>query len=328
MNRNEWLQHRKTGLGASDAAAVLGVSPWKGALETFHEKRGTLPPSEAESFARRLGLALEPGIAELYAQETGRRVITPAPGHFRVRQHPKKPYLFATLDGDVTRQFSDREQDGVLEIKTAAITKSAFWTDEPPIDYQVQVQHQLAVTGAPFATIVALIGGVQLKYKDIEPDKEFIELLTAAEDEFWRRVEQNDPPPPDGTEATKEFLKRLYPDAKPSRVALPPESLDWDAKRREAIVEMKGWTEQRTLAENMLKAAIGENVEGVLPNGVVFTLKRIDKKTYTVPGFSYRELRRKEAPGAKVTRGAPKLSIETAAEQFQDDERAAEDFEL
>lgn len=339
-NRDEWRAVRSTGIGASEAAAILGVSPWKGALQLFHEKRGAQPPPSDEEFARRLGLALEDPIADLFRQETGRVVTRPAPGSFMVHRHAQHPMMLATLDGMVNYRENEADplfsgQSGVLEIKTAAISKIGSWREEPPIDYQVQVQHQLAVTGLRVGSIVALIGGVHVKYADLKRDEEFIALLEAACEEFWRRVELNDPPPPDGTEATKAFLKSLYPDAKPTSIALGPEAIEWDQQRVAAAEEIKRQEARKLEAENRLKVAIGENVQGVLPNGVIYTWKPQKRQGYTVKPTEFRDFRRKD-PNAKKAgprqSGAPKLDVGSIAEEYRAEQAAeasvAEDFEF
>lgn len=336
--RAAWREARSRTIGASESAAILGVSHWKSALELFHEKLGTAPPNKGESFARDLGLLLEDPIAEMYRQKTGRIVARPVDGEFIIAQHQTHPHMVATLDGVQVFKGDEADEDlrdrpGVLEIKTAAISKAAVWTHEAPIDYQVQVQHQLACTGVAQGSIVALVGGVMIRYSDIKRDQAFIDLLEAAVSEFWRRFELNDPPPPDGTEATKAFLKRLYAREEPTSIALPPEAIEWDAERERAKAEKKAAGEREQLAENRILSAIGANTQGVLPNGVVFTLKTQQRQAYTVQPTSFRVLRRKDGKSAPARKGsAPKLDTSSIREQFENEQAletsVVEDFEL
>lgn len=323
-NRATWLAKRSLGIGASDAAAVLGVSPWHSPLSLFYTKRGEAPENQGQAFARRLGLELEDPIARLWSGETNRQFVRPAPGCFWLDQHATRPYMLASIDGLCAHTPTDSDLDDVLEIKTAAISKAAIWQDEPPIDYIVQVQHQLAVTGAKFATIAALIGGVQLRYADIERDDEFIAMLEAACEEFWRRVELNDPPPPDGSDATREFLKKLYPTAKPASVELPPEAVEWDQERERVKAEIKTLQAVEQECENQIKAAIGENAQGTLRNGIVYTLKETHRASYTVKETTYRTLRRVAPKGEMRKPAAAKpLAERDLSAEFQT-ERAAE----
>ena len=45
-DRVEWLEARKDGLGASDAAALLGLSPWKTNVQLWEEKCGLVIPED------------------------------------------------------------------------------------------------------------------------------------------------------------------------------------------------------------------------------------------------------------------------------------------
>jgi putative phage-type endonuclease len=296
-DRAAWLAERQTGIGASDAAAILGVSPWKGALQLFYEKKGQEPPPQSESLARELGLLLEDPIATLYRKRTGRTVTRPQPGEFWLRRHPKKAYMLATLDGlqvyNGAQDFMPQQNvAGVLEIKTASFSKSAQWKQEAPVEYQIQVQHQLACSEMEFGSVAALVGGTSFIYTDLKRDPEFITLLEAAIDEFWQRLQLNDPPPADGTEATKDFLKRLYPNTNPTSVSLPAEAIEWDVTRLSSDAEIKRHERLKTEAENMLRNAIGENAQGVMPNGVVYTLKTQSRAEYVAKASTFRVLRR------------------------------------
>lgn len=306
-SRKAWHAERSTGIGASEAAAILGVSPWHSPLSLFYLKRGEAPPNQGEEFARRLGLELEDAIAKLWSGETRRKYRRPEPGTFWLDRHATKPFMVASIDGECADAPDVDELDDVLEIKTAAISKASHWIDEPPIDYIVQVQHQLAVTGKNRAALVGLIGGVSLRYADIQRDPEFIEMLEEACAEFWRRVELNDPPPADGSDATRSLLGRLYPTARPTSATLPPESLEWDQDRQRAADEIKKWEGVKAEAENKLKAAIADNAQGILPNGVVYTLKEQTRAAHIVKESKFRALRRVAPKGEKMARSAAAL---------------------
>lgn len=335
--RAEWLSARKAGIGASDVAAILGVSPWKGSLQLYHEKKGTVDMGSGETFARKLGLKLEDPIAELYAEKTGRTVERPPAGTFAIDVHPTRPYMMATLDGVQVAtnpridDFADKGR-GVLEIKTAVIGKAASWTNEAPIEYQVQVQHQLACTGMAWGTAVALVGGVSLFYTDIKRDEEFIGLLEGAVDEWWRRFELNEEPPADGTEATKEFLKKLYPREEPTSATLPPEAIEWDQERERAAADEKKAHERKLAAENKLKAIIGDNTQGILPNGILYTWKSVNRKGYSVEPVTFRDFRRKGAKvdlNQKIAKGAAPKIDEVLRRYYDDQEdRSAGDFDV
>lgn len=45
-NRKEWLKARQKGIGGSDAASVLGISPWKTNVQLWEEKTGITEPED------------------------------------------------------------------------------------------------------------------------------------------------------------------------------------------------------------------------------------------------------------------------------------------
>jgi len=325
-NRDAWKELRRGAIGASEVAAILGVSPWKSSLQLYYEKKGLEPEDKGESFARELGLVLEQPIADFYVKLTRRVVVRPPVGEFWVCRHPTKPHMVATLDGQQVYNRDEKEEilrnrPGVLEIKSASFNKGGDWRQEPPIEYQVQVQHQMACSEMYLGSVVCLIGGVKIAYGDLKRDPEFIALLEGAVDEWWRRFELNDPPPPDGTEATKEFLKRLYPNGNRKSIPLPTELVEYDARRRVADQVLKDAKAERTLCDNMFLAALGDNSQGVLPTGVVYNLSDVKGSSFYVERKPYRQLRRKgprnEQPPSIPRGAAPKLDIETIQEEYK-----------
>lgn len=175
---------RSTGIGASDAPAVLGLSPWRTPLEVFLEKTGRAAP-QAESLPMRIGKALEPVVLEAFSERTG---LTVARRQERIRC-PRFPWRWATVDA-VTG-------DALVEAKTSG--EFSEWgdegTDQIPRHYIVQVQHALACTGLALAYVPVLIAGRDFRLYEVARDESIIEAITCAERDFWARIERNDPPP-------------------------------------------------------------------------------------------------------------------------------------
>lgn len=288
-DRDTWLKERMTGLGASDAAAVVGVSPFKGALALYAEKLGVAEAPGSETEAMEWGLLLEPVIADKYQRETGRPLRDL--GRFTIHRSRAHAFMLATLDREVLTP-NDRGVLGVLEVKTASAFKAEEWADEAPVYYQVQVQHQLAVTGHAWGSLAVLIGGQRFLWVDIERNDKFIALLIEREAEFWDRVQRLDPPAPDA--GSREVLARLYPQDTGASLALPPAAVDWDARRQEALAQLKHWEAVRDEAENLLKASIGEAAYGVLPGGARYSwkLQRQERAAQPARTVEFRSLRR------------------------------------
>ena len=110
----------------------------------------------------------------------------------------------------------DREVVGapdvqILECKTAGIHGSRLWREGVPEYVQLQVMHQLAVTGKQAADVAVLIGGQELQVFRIERDAAMIAQLIALERQFWGYVERDQEPPADGSDSAELALRALYP---------------------------------------------------------------------------------------------------------------------
>ena len=298
--RADWLEFRRQGIGASDAPIILGLSSWKSPFGLYAEKTGLIEMSQEETELLEWGKRLEPAIAGKYTDETAR--VTTDPGEFTIYRSESAPFQLATLDRVVVGQKANppREADvypgdgpGVLELKNVIEFKREDWAEEPPLLYQVQVQHQLAVTGFKWGSIAAIIGGRTFVWADIPRNERFIALLLEKEEAFWKRVVDQNPPPPDGSDATAEALKALFPkEANGQIVAAPPELIQWADQLEASKLEKKAAERRETEAENYIKAFIGANMGCILPNGAGFTLKTQRRAGYTVAPNEFRVLRR------------------------------------
>src|SRR5690606_25865683 len=114
----------------------------KSRLELWMEKTGRVATS-VESFGMDhptyWGTLLEPYVAVAYMQKTDRKVRKLN----AVLQHPTFPFMLANID----REILGATDVQILECKTAGEFGSRLWRDGVPEHVQIQVQHQLAVTG-------------------------------------------------------------------------------------------------------------------------------------------------------------------------------------
>lgn len=181
-------EERRTGLGGSDAAAALGLSPWRSQYDLWEEKTGQAPPLE-QTEPMLWGKLLEDTIRREYARRTGLTVT------YRkdMIRHPTRPWQFAHLDGEVG-------QDGkrILEVKSARM--GIDWgepeTDAIPLPYLVQVHHSLIVTAAEVCDVAVLIGGQDFRIYHVERDIEIEQRIIEGETAFWEGVTYGVPPAP------------------------------------------------------------------------------------------------------------------------------------
>ncbi|GAB6070858.1 YqaJ viral recombinase family protein [Thiomicrorhabdus hydrogeniphila] len=206
LSNEQWLQARQQGIGASDAATAVGLNPYKSQLELWMEKTGRIipdQPSETEDSPLLWGTVLEPIVAEHYAKRTNRKVRRVN----AILQHAEYPWMLANLD----REIVGDDEVQVLECKTAGIFGSKLWRNGVPEYVQLQVQHQLAVTGQKAADVAVLLGGQSLQIYRIERDDDLIERLIKLEQAFWNRVLNDTPPPADTSASSETALRILYP---------------------------------------------------------------------------------------------------------------------
>ena len=204
LSREEWLQIRSTGIGSSDAAAAIGLSSYKCSLSLWLEKTGRQPPEDlSEKEAVVWGTVMEPVLAKMYAERTGRKVRRVN----AVLQHPEHPFMLANLDREVITESGT----GILEIKTAGFYSAQQWEDGVPVAYQCQVLHQLAVTGHAWADVAVLIAGQEFRIYRIERDDDKIADLIQREAQFWSWVANDQQPDPDGSYDAQQALLSLFP---------------------------------------------------------------------------------------------------------------------
>jgi len=276
MSKQDWLQWRNKGIGGSDASIICGINKYKSPVELWMEKTGMAGPVEAGEAAY-WGTMIEPLIRDEFTRRTGLRVSIEK----SMFQHPDYPFMLANVDGIVN---DDTFGDCIFEAKTSSIFRQNEWDDSIPEEYQLQVQHYMAVTGLKGAYVAVLMGGNQYKYQFIPRDEELIQVLIKLENLFWQFVQTKTPPPMDGSKSCSDFLSRFYPDSKPtSSISLPEEALtlikqyeEYEAKEKEvALIKEE--------AANKLKNMLGDNESGLIIDRKItwktMSSERLDSKT-------------------------------------------------
>lgn len=184
MEGPQWLEERRKGVGGSDIAAILGLSPWKTAYQVYQEKRKEVDSWKGNE-ATEWGKRMEPAIRQWYSDQTGRSVRLPE----KVMFHANYPFMLASLDG-----FTDDRR--VVEIKTARSSKG--WgepgTNEIPDYCALQVQHYMIVTGFEVTDVPVSLGGGSPVLYEVPADKELQEMILDAAADFWQRVIDGNPP--------------------------------------------------------------------------------------------------------------------------------------
>lgn len=181
--REEWLDIRKTGIGSSEVATIVGLNPWETPYQLWRIKLGIDPPKQ-ESFAMKAGHYLEDAVAHFWHDETGQDIIKSSATDWIIRNE-ERPYLQVSpdrtywLEGLAHNKFNK----GILECKT---TQKSIDADDLPKHWFCQVQYQLGVAELQQGSLAWLSSGREFGYKDLSFVPDFYEWLVEEVDRFWK----------------------------------------------------------------------------------------------------------------------------------------------
>ena len=263
-DRQAWLEARKNSLGASEAAAVMGISRFSSPMKVYADKVIGAEPFDSD--VMRFGRIYEAQIAKDYSASTGRRVKLD--GRLIIRA--TRSWQSCTLDAI---QYDEEKGRGLAEFKTSLFGWDA---DGIPEDYYCQIQHQFAVTGLPWGSAVMFNRtSCEMVYQDVEPDLAYIRRLIDEEEGFWfGNVLGGQPPGPDAHKATRDALRRLYPTSE-AGVVIPFEVALLEKRDRRAflVARLKGDGEEKEGIDNAFKCALKDAERGEFPDGSGFSWK-------------------------------------------------------
>ena len=253
--------------GASEAAALLGVSKYQSPADLYWRKLGGDEPVDTD--AMRMGRKLEPIILEEYVTQTGRSIIAPTPCYF----HSDVPWLMATPDaiggdswGVEAKASSFRMRDNTGDDQH----RFGMGDDEIPLDYICQAQHQMTVMGWDWVDFAVLFDGRDFATYRVKRDDDIVQAIIDAGEVMAQRVIQKDPPRIDEDDPRLgQFLARLRPVASQvARSATDAECDLWKQIQRLGAEQTVLKRKERTL-RNRLLMDMGDATQLVLPDGKV-----------------------------------------------------------
>lgn len=206
----EWHRARLQGIGGSEAAAIIGRSPWCSNVELWKRKTGrATAPDISDNAAVKFGHAAEPLIREVFALNYGHKYELEYRGKYDMVRNPEHTFIFSTLDGRLTERATGRK--GVFEAKSTTITRSMqkekWWKDGGPCvpdNYYCQVLWQLLSSGWDFAVLYALLRydyGEEIRcefrpyFVERSEVQDDIDFLQAEGVKFWTVNVQGDKEP-------------------------------------------------------------------------------------------------------------------------------------
>lgn len=266
QNTPEWVEARRHGVGGSDVAAIMGLSPWKTPAQVWLEKTGRVEPADLSDRPYiQFGHIMEPVIKAWYQDRHPARIVRDVRS---MCQSIERPWAFVSLDGEV----KDGPEWGVLEFKTARDSRD--WADGVPAYYLTQVAHYLSVTGRRFADVAVFFrdscefaeyrvttidGPAQYHHERLDADD--MRAICDAVDAFWREfVEADIMPELTGTEGEAQGLAKWHAEAGECYAEAGGADIAQAlSDYQQAATEEKAARERKLAAGNAIKAAIGDN---------------------------------------------------------------------
>lgn len=254
MERKEWLEARRKGLGGSDIAAILGVSPWATSMDVFMDKHGL--SKDKDSPAKLRGRIFERPIADYYA-ELNSVGVYPAG-----LVQGQRPFLLGSPDFWVRNPAG---QEWGLEIKTARSAQD--WgpdgSDSIPVYYQTQVHWYMLVTGKKFWDVmVYFMLRDEFRQYRLHADEEMHEKMLQRASEWWQKhVVEGERPPLDGGDGSKQMLDITFPED--DGLVRGPEDRELELfKELHSINKvLKDLKERKEETTNLIKEQMGETQE-------------------------------------------------------------------
>lgn len=202
-DRDEWLQHRMSRIGGSDASCIVGMNPYRSNVELWQVKTGQVEPEDiSDKPYVKYGTHAETYLRELFQLDFPQYQVIYAENNMFLND--KYPFAHASLDGWMIEKETGRT--GILEIKTTNILQSMQkekWNHRIPDNYYIQVLHYLMVTEFDFAILKAQLKSefngevyLQTRHYKIERSEveEDIHFLENAERKFWLQVQERKRP--------------------------------------------------------------------------------------------------------------------------------------
>ncbi len=251
--REEWLECRKSGIGSSEIATIVGLNPWETPYQLWRRKLGIDPPQE-ENFAMKAGHYLEDAVAQFWHDETGQDIIKSSAGDWLIRDNDR-PFLQVSPDRtywllDMPRNNSNK---GILECKT---TQKTIDGDDLPKHWFCQVQYQLGVAGYEHGSLAWLCSGREFGYRDLSFVADFYGWLVEEAERFWKDNIQGKQEP--SAVSVQDVLLKYNRHTDGKSIEVSDEVFDAWKDLKDLRKQIDALEERRETLEGRIKLAFGD----------------------------------------------------------------------
>lgn len=199
-SHEDWLRDRKSFIGSSDIATIVGCNKFDTPYQLYLRKKGEKEEKE-ETFEMHMGHLLEPVVSRLFSEETGLEILQESEQEFIVR-NINYPDFSASPD----RFYLDNGELCILECKTTQMKIDQY---DLPKYWQCQLQWQLGLCGLKKGCLAWLISGHLFGFQEIDFDPDFFRYLCECGGEFVDKyLKGNEVPSKNNTELIDEYSKK------------------------------------------------------------------------------------------------------------------------
>ena len=283
-DETHWHELRSHNVGGSEIAALFGACSYLTELELWLIKRGEISGDIEDNSRMFWGRMVEEAVAQGVAATKGWKV-----------ENPKAYFTCDDTAGmgctpDRIAYKADCPLSGLLQIKNVDRLIFMKWEEgQPPLQYQLQLQHELACTGYSWGALAVLVGGNDLKIFEYDAHAGAITRIKEAAVKFWASVKSGEQPA--AVADDYEILKELHP-GQESKVI----DLCGDNQLPELCAVALAAAERRKEAEKEEKAAKAAVLQKMgdagraLCTGFAIKKTTVSKKEYLVKASTYQTL--------------------------------------
>lgn len=277
LGQTDWLAWRSSGIGASEAGAVCGQNPYRTPLDVYLEKTGQGTPFKQVE-RMEWGHRLEPAVAQCYSDRTGEIFD----GDQVCYEDERYPFIRATVDRTTI-------SGKILEIKCCGIHSAMSIgqsgdTESLPAYWILQAQQQMRCAERDRVDFAVFLPDLEMRIFPVKRDEDLIQTLVELECEFWDRVQNRNPPPPENP-ADSVVLSKLRPVG--GRIAFDSTQALVLDRYYDLGTQAKEIETEREVAKACLLDYMGENQYADLPDGRTFcrSVSEIAERTTTTNAY-------------------------------------------
>ena len=263
-NETIWHELRAADVTSTESPALFEMSPYATRFELWHRKHSKQVVEIADNERMRWGRRLQDAIAAGIAEDQG-WVAEPMKEYIRLID----ARMGASFDW---RMIDSTNRIGLFEIKNVDyLVFRDQWQEvdgelEAPAHIEIQLQHQLHVSGYEWGAIGVLVAGNSPRVLIRERDVEVGAAIEKRVREFWQSVDAGQEPPPEYPDDA-EFACKLYGYAEPGKVYDGRSDADLTAlcaEYQRALAAQKTAEEDKKVAQAKILQRIGDAERALL----------------------------------------------------------------